>query len=388
MKIYINAFEGVCAVGRNQKEILENIACCHSGISLQKIQGKDYRLAKIPALEALPSSLAKKYQIRTNAILYHVILMLKRFYEDFCSKYKKERIGVIIGTTTSGTEENYQTLGQVDSDLFFERNWLGNPSEFVAKVLDAKGLCFGISSACTSGAKALVEAARLLEADLCDVVICGGVDSLNTLTIKGFESLEILSTESCKPFSRNRNGINIGEGAALFVLSKEKVDSSIVLKGFCVNNDAFHITKPNEDFQMQELAILDALKMANLQSQEIDYIDLHGTGTFANDKMEASLIHEIFPHTLCSSTKAIMGHTLGAAGALEALVCAGVLVESRNSHTFVPPHCYDGIYDDSLKAIALAKRGERIRIKNTLSLSFAFGGDNCALILGEDNEDL
>ena len=380
MNIFINAYDGICSLGDSKTQIMQNIFAKIPSITKHTIQSKDFMVGKIENLPNFDIDIKEIYNTRTNLILYQVLQNLKEPLNNLFKKYSKDRIAVIIGTTTTGVEENYKSMQDIDLALFIARNSPSNPSEFVKEYLDLHSLAFSISCACTSGAKVFIEAARLLESNLCDAVICGGVDSLNTLTIYGFDSLDILTSQgNAIPFSQNRDGINIAEGAALFILSKD--ESNIKLKGFCANNDAFHITKPNEDFIAQKDSILLALKMANLNASEIDYINLHGTGTFANDKMEASLINDIFPKTLCSSTKGLMGHTLGAAGALEAMVCAEIL-NQKDDQNPLPPHYYDEIYDLNIPKICLVEKGINKNIKNTLSLSFAFGGDNSAIILG------
>ena len=373
MSIYINAYDGICSLGNNKNEIMQNIFKCKPSATKNQIQSKDFMVGKIENLQDFSKDVKEIYKTRTNLILHHLLLNMQEPLNELFAKFSKDKIAVIIGTTTAGVEENYKSIKKVESDLFFMRNSLGNPSEFIKDFLGLNSLAFDLSCDCTSGAKVFIEAARLLESNLCDAVICGGVDSLNTLTIYGFDSLEILSQNNALPFSNNRDGINISEGAALFILSKDIAD--IKLKGFATNNDAFHITKPNENFTAQKDAIISALN--------IDYINLHGTGTNANDKMEANLINDIFPNTSCSSTKGLMGHTLGAAGALEALICADIINQSlQNSQSQLPPHHYDGIYDKELPVINLARLNTNSKIKNCLSISFAFGGDNSAIILG------
>lgn len=381
MRVYINAYDGVCSLGSSKIQIMQNIFKKIPSITKNKIQSKDFMVGKIQNLQNFDRDIKEVYNTRTNLILYQVLQNLKEALDNLFKRYSKDKIAVVIGTTTSGVEENYKSMPNINPRLFFSRNSLSNPSDFIKEYLGLKSLAFGVSCACTSGAKVFIEAARLLESNVCDAVICGGVDSLNTLTLYGFDSLEILSKNNAVPFSKNRNGINIAEGAALFILSKD--ESSIKLKGYCANNDAFHITKPNEDFVAQRDSILKALKMANLDLDDISYINLHGTGTYANDKMEANLINTIFPKTMCSSTKGLMGHTLGAAGALELMICSDILNQSTiNNKAYLPPHYYDEVYDSEIPRICLVEKQISTNIKNTLSISFAFGGDNSAIILG------
>ncbi|MCH5322621.1 MAG: beta-ACP synthase [Helicobacter sp.] len=381
MKTYINAFGGICSAGLNPKEIISNIQKNTPKIEKLNYENKEFMLAKINELKDLPLKTPKKFRTRTNQVLYTAILQIYSMIQNFINEFGKDRIGVVIGTTTTGVEESYKDLENFKLDLFKERNSLSNPANFLANLLGLESLRFGISSACTSGIKALIEAQRLLEYDLCDAVICGGVDSLNSLTIFGFDSLEILSSDFCLPFSKNRKGINLGEGAAVFLLSRKP--SKLYIKGYASNNDAYHITKPNVSYSSQKDAILQALNQANLTFDKIDYINLHGTGTISNDDMEARLIDELFKMIPCSSTKSIMGHTLGAAGALEAMICLQILKESLEQESVeLPIHCYDKFYDENMPKINLVCQKQKTKVYNALSLSFAFGGDNSAVILG------
>ncbi len=383
MKAFINDFSGFCNLGKNPKEILSNLAVQTNSIHKKTIRGKKFALAEIEETEDLSlfRDLPSHFHSRTNWILAQALLPMKESINKAISKYGQDRIAVVIGTTTSAVEENLKNLATTDSETFTKRNTLSNPSAFVAHIFGLKGLNFGISSACTSGGKALISAKELCDKNLCDAVICGGVDSLNTLTLFGFDSLEILSDTESLPFSKNRNGVNLGEGAGVFLLSPQ--ESLIEFKGYGSNNDAFHITKPDESCRTQTEMLQNALEMAHLLPKDIDYINLHGTGTLANDKMEAKLLHSLFDATLCSSTKSAMGHTLGAAGALEAVVCLECLRQSaQEGVATLPIHRFDNAFDETLPQIALIQTAQKKKICNALSLSFAFGGDNCALIFG------
>lgn len=379
MKVYINDFGGICSAGETPSEILKTIAKNIACVENIRYLNKDFMVGKIKTLKhPLKEDLPKHLHSRTNLILYQALLQIQDSIYCAIKEYGADRIGVVIGTTTTAVEENFKEIHHIDLETFTQRNTLSNPSAFVAHIFGLQSLQFGISSACTSGGKALVSARRLLENNLCDAVICGGVDSLNTLTIFGFDSLDILSKKRSIPFSKNREGVNLGEGAAVFLMTKK--ESLIEFKGFGSNNDAFHITKPNTSCKTQGAMIKQALKMANVDF--VDYINLHGTGTLANDSMESELIHSMLKEVPCSSTKGIMGHTLGAAGALEAMVCLELLKQSQQGDTILPLHYFDGEVDMDLPPIHLITKAQNARVKNALSLSFAFGGDNCALIFG------
>lgn len=369
------------------------ICACKELKSSAKYSFKAFVLGECENLKKIPSYIKFELQTRTNAILHNALLKCEALNAIVESGGK---IASIIGTTTTGIEENYKGLLQNQDGYVEGRNALANPSLFVRDLYHLDFLAFGTSSACTSANKALMDGARLLKAKICDFVICGGVDSLNTLTINGFNALDILSQNKTLPFSSNRTGINIGEGAAVFVLTSDfvlekfseyKKFFNIEFKGYASNNDAFHITKPASNSMQQERLIERVLEITNIKNSEIDYINLHGTGTIENDAMEARLIAKFFKNTKASSTKPIFGHTLGASGALELGICANLILDSKKSQKVsLPAHIYDDNYDKNLPKINLVKKGDLGVVRNALNLSFAFGGDNCAMIIGKYDE--
>ena len=245
-----------------------------------------------------------------------------------------------------------------------------------------------MSTACTSGARALISAARLLRLGVCDAVLCGGVDTLSPLTINGFASLEVLSDGMANPFSRNRNGINIGEAAAVFVMTREDNGNSLPLLGYGASSDAHHMFSSRPDGLGAAQAFQVALNHAGLPPESIGWINLHGTGTLLNDGMESRAVAEVFgSQTAATSTKPLTGHTLGAAGALEAAFVWGIASRRDNPDGSLPPQLWDGQADPELPSIALTvsssrwPQGRRIGA----SSSFAFGGNNSVLIIGEDH---
>ena len=330
------------------------------------------------ALPSFSSKTKEHFKTRTNALLLNTMLEIGDEIKRAIKKYDKSRVGVVLGTTTSGVEENYEAFKEfIKTDAFkfnIDRNCLANVAEFVSDFYELSGPSYCVSTACTSGVKAVIEAKRLIESELCDAVICGGVDSLNTLTINGFNSLSILSSAPSQAFSKNREGINIGEGAGLFLLSRDEI-SNVIVAGSASNCDAFHMTQPDFSAKMAVNCIESALKRASVS--RVDYVNLHGTGTQANDKMEAKAVNLTLGATFASTLKPQIGHTLGAAGAIESAICAMLCMEENST---LPPHVYDGEYDESLEAIYLVKSGTKFDVKTAMSLSFAFGGDNAAII--------
>lgn len=371
----------VSALGDDTKKNMEKILQGSSAlIKNSTMLNKDIYIGKITS--HLPEIKNPKFNTRTNSILLLAIKQIEEEIKNAIKKYGKDRIAVVIGNTTTGIEENleffkeHEKKGLWEKELYeHDKQSLANPSDFIKDFFNLESFSFAISTACTSGAKALIYAKNLIQNDFCDAVICGGVDSINTLTMKGFDALGLISSNISNPFSENRNGINIGEGAALFLACKDEI-SPIYIAGEAANQDAFHITKPDENAKNPIIAINKALEKAGLKS--VDYINLHATGTGANDKMEARAFNNTLPNVSASSTKPLMGHTLGAAGAIEAGICFELINKCK---TKLPIHKFDGNYDSDLENINLVLDDEIKEINSALSSSFAFGGDNAILIL-------
>ena len=318
-----------------------------------------------------------KYDLRCNRILKHLVDKLD------LSGLKKEEIGIVIGTTNSGIQEFEETENKHHAEL-------GNPAEFLKWYLDTKNYAACVSTACTSGVKAFSTAQKLLQNRVCKAVIAGGIDTLASMPSYGFHALEVLSHEKTNPFSKNRNGINLGEGGALFVLKpaehveKETDNSSqISILGIGETSDAYHSATPDPDGIQAVRAIQLALDNANLKPDDIDYINLHGTGTISNDLMEANAIYKVFENKVpASSTKPLTGHCLGVAASIEAFICYQILKGERN----LPIHKFDGEYDETLPKINLVNNETpQKEIEICMSTSFGFGGTNAVMILGKTN---
>jgi 3-oxoacyl-[acyl-carrier-protein] synthase I len=332
--------------------------------------------APLPAKGAWPP----EHRSRNNQLLAAALERLRPTLEKFLRRRPTARIGVILGTSTSGIAEtgdavvHRQRTGRWPEEFRYERHEIGSPARFVADMLGLDGPAYTLSTACTSSARALASAKRLVAAGVCDAVIAGGADSLCSLTVHGFASLEALSDAPCQPFSANRAGINLGEAAVLFLVAGE--GGGIQLRSYGETSDAHHISAPRPDGEGARAAMQAALDMASVSAEAIDYLNLHGTATRQNDKMEAAAVAKLLGARVpVSSTKALTGHTLGAAGALEAAFCWLALEAGR-----LPPHVSDGAQDPELAELhyASATRGS---YRRTLSNSFAFGGNNIALLL-------
>jgi 3-oxoacyl-[acyl-carrier-protein] synthase-1 len=319
---------------------------------------------------------------RTNRLMEHILVELAGPVAAAIARHGAHRVGIVLGTSTSGVGESATALrGRMAGKPWppgyhFDIQELSDPVTAAQTLTGARGPAFAVSTACTSGAKALAVGARLIAADLCDAVLCGGLDTLCELTVNGFGSLEALSSELSNPFSVNRRGINIGEGAGLFLLTAE--EAPVRLAGWGETSDAHHISAPDPTGAGAEAAARKALAMAGLSPADIGYVHLHGTGTELNDRMEAGAVNRVFgADTPCSSTKPLTGHTLGAAGAVQAGFCMMALESGR-----LPPHLWDGQADPELAPVRLAAPGDRAPgLRHTLSASYAFGGNNAAIVL-------
>jgi 3-oxoacyl-[acyl-carrier-protein] synthase-1 len=308
------------------------------------------------------------------------------------AKYGPRRVGVVLGSSTSGIDQGEEAVrhriasGLLPSNYSYEQQQMGTVSRIIGRLSGAQGPNYTISTACSSSAKVFRSATSLIRMDLCDCVIVGGFDSLCKLTLNGFSALELVSDEITNPFSKNRKGISIGEGGALFVLEradKSQLGShSVCLCGVGESSDAYHISSPDPEAKGAIAAIRRAISNAGLRADDIDYVNLHGTGTIHNDAMEARAMRSIFAETTpCSSTKPLVGHMLGASGATEVAFCWMAL---RDQDGRLPPHRFDGVLDPELPAMNFVSVGAMSQkpLRYALSNSFGFGGSNCAVILG------
>ena len=301
-------------------------------------------------------------------------------------RYGPARVALVLGTSTSSigaTEDAYRQLdgeGRFPADnrdpLVHTPHSLAN---FVREALALEGPCVTISTACSSSAKVFAAAERMLRLRLVDAAIVGGVDTLCGSVLFGFNALQLVSTERCRPFDAERNGISIGEAAGFALLERIEggTDSGLRLLGYGESSDAHHMSTPHPEGLGAERALDDALARAGLREDAVDYLNLHGTASTKNDEVEAALVARRFPSRLhASSTKGCTGHTLGAAGIVEAAACflaieSGFLPGTVNTRT-LDPVCGPQI------RIAPGRASVRVALSN----SFGFGGNNCVLAFG------
>jgi 3-oxoacyl-[acyl-carrier-protein] synthase-1 len=323
---------------------------------------------------------------RNNRLLEGALDGIRGVVAELREELGPSRIAVVLGTSTSGIaagEEAAATLareGRMPSHYHYRQQEMGTAAEFAARSLDLSGPRYTISTACSSSAKAFASVSRLLDAGWCDAAIVGGVDSLCELTLNGFDALESLAPDRCNPFSVNRRGINIGEGACVFAVSRRP--SPMRLCGIGESSDGYHISAPDPNGRGAEMAIRAALADAGVSPDDVGYVNLHGTGTSKNDEMESGVIARVFGLDVpCSSTKSQMGHALGAAGAQELGLC-WLLLSEANMARRLPPHVWDGVRDASLPPINLVGAGAHWERDVFVSNSFAFGGSNVAIAIG------
>jgi 3-oxoacyl-[acyl-carrier-protein] synthase-1 len=396
MTAYLNALGVICALGRDKSEVARNLfAGDCSGMRRESgwVPEREMPVAAVHGeLAPIPAELADQ-RSRNNQLLLEAALQIRDDIDQAIQRFGRERIGVVLGTSTSGIDEASRSLAhyireqQFPAEYDYRQQELGAPANFLADWLQLSGPAYVISTACTSSARALMSAQRLLDLGVCDAVLCGGVDSLCKLTLNGFSSLEAMSDERCNPFSANRSGINIGEAAVLFVMSKQQGEGpAIALLGAGASSDAHHISAPEPTGRGALQAMQKALNRAHLQATQINYLNLHGTATQHNDAMESLAVATLFAEGVaCSSTKPMTGHTLGAAGALEAAFCWLSLSTDNPAHA-LPPHVWDAQADPALPPLQWVTASERltsIAPRYLMSNSFAFGGNNVSLIIGD-----
>jgi 3-oxoacyl-[acyl-carrier-protein] synthase I len=384
-------YTATSSIGRGLEQTLSALQDLRSGLApcnFDTVELKTF-VGEVMGLEdvKLPAHLSE-YDCRNNRLA--LLGLLQDGFEEAVhaaiKKYGRQRIGVFIGTSTSGilqTELAYRMrspeTGALPEDFIYRTTHnTYSAASFVRRHFDLSGPAVAVSSACSSSAKVFASARRMMEAGLIDVALVGGVDTLCLTTLYGFNSLQLLSEQPCRPYDAARNGLSIGEAAAFALLEKSPQGrDDVMLLGIGESSDAYHMSSPHPEGLGAKIAMQDALDMAGLQPSDIDYINLHGTATMSNDAAEGIAVHALFgENTPCSSTKGATGHTLGAAGGIEAVISALAL-----KHGFMPAGINTRQIDPALRLDYLLENRER-KIRRVLSNSFGFGGTNCTLIFG------
>ncbi|RPJ08428.1 MAG: hypothetical protein EHM28_04365, partial [Spirochaetaceae bacterium] len=335
------------AIGCGSAAVLEGIlAGSRAGLKkVSNLQG-DFTVAR-----ARPKTLFKledKFDNRLDQLLASACEQISPMVQKLVARFGPRRIGVVLGSTDNGSEESLEALkvfrntGAFAQDYSFYMQEAQLGADFVKKYLGLGSMACNISTACTSSARAIVFGRSLLDLGVCDAVVAGGGDIVSDSVLLGFHALEAVDRQPCNPFSKNRHGINLGEGAALFVLTREPLDGQAIrIAGCGESSDAYHMTAPEPEGMGASAAMSEALDDAGLAPEDIDYINLHGTGTELNDRMESKATARVFVHVPpASSTKTMIGHTLGAAGAMELAIC-WLLMSPINKEKGLPPHLWD-----------------------------------------------
>ena len=405
-KIYLSAPALVCCAGQNRNELYESCLTGYQGglvmsdmsslggISPHAINsGGKYPVGLVS--QGLPEAAlepAQSFDTKANTentkiirIINAALEQLRPAVEKAIAQYGPRKIGVCLGSCDIGSEASllaHRALCEskalsTDYNFCFQFQSASLSTEFIMRKFGISGPALTVATACASGSSAIVRGAELIRAGHCDAVIAGGADIVTETVFAGFRSLEAVSDSLTNPFSKNRKGINLGEGAAFFLLESAK-NSGVELLGTGESSDAYHMTAPGMDGTGPAQAMHAALLDAGISPDRIGYVNLHGTGTGLNDKAEALAMQMVFRALPpVSSTKPITGHTLGAAGALEAAICWMVLHEQRG----LPVHCWDGIRDEELP-FSPVDGPNRETPSICMSNSFGFGGCNVSLILG------
>jgi len=363
----------------------------NNGISLRDdlVPNKQVYVGAVRDDLPTPPAALRDFDCRNNRLMQMALMEITPAVEKAIKRYGRDRIAVVLGTSTSGTSSSEEAMvirqntGSWPTDYHYHKQEISGLSTFAACFLGLTGPTYTVATACSSSAKVFASARRLIRAGLADAAIVGGSDTLCRMTLNGFDALELLAKEKCNPFSANRDGITIGEGAAAFLLSAD--DGPVQFLGIGETSDAYHLTAPDPEGNGACQAMLQALDDAGLTAADIAYINLHGTATSLNDAMEARAVSSIFgSQTPCSSTKGMTGHMLGATGGCEAAFL-WLALNAATSPALLPPHLWDGIHDPNLPVLNFVAMGTPLPEGKQLAMlsnSFGFGGSNASLILG------
>lgn len=392
MKPVITAYSATNCLGAGVENIVTALrdgvtglkACSLEGVEFETWVGEVEGLAEAPIEGPL-----SRFDCR-NARLARLGLEQDGFMAKvsaLVTKYGAKRVGLVMGTSTSGIAEgerafaeragpeaplpdwyDYQNTHDIHATTAFVSTWLG-----------IAGPAYTVSTACSASAKIFADARQLLASGLCDAVVVGGVDSLCLLTLYGFRSLELTDTGICRPNDADRAGLSIGEAAGFAILLRPEEASGAlaVLEGIGESSDAHHMSSPHPEGKGARLSMIAAMQDAGLEARDVDYINLHGTGSRVNDTVEARAVMGLFgDSTPCSSTKGWTGHTLGAAGITEAVISLLAIREG-----FLPGNLNLHRQDPEIRTNVLANSAD-VPVRRVLSNSFGFGGNNCSLLFG------
>jgi len=388
--VYITSYMAVTACGHGIEPLREALLAQRSGLSPARLIQPDFAIYTGEVDDPLPNiqERLEAYDTRNARLALAALDCEHAVFRSAVAlaveSFGAARVGVVIGTSTSGIYETelsyaaYETSGKAEEgfDLRRQHSWVAT-AEFIKHELQLLGPCYAISTACSSSGKAIAAGQRMIASGICDAVIVGGVDSMCQLTIQGFHSLDLTSALPCTPLDAQRQGISLGEGAGLLLLERQqRQGTELCLVGYGESSDAHHMTAPHPEGEGSKRAMQSALQAASLQVDDIDYINLHATGTRLNDLSEMSAVASLFPlNTPCSATKGITGHTLGAAGAIEAIISLLAL-----EHHFIPGTCGLDTLDSAFTSHVVDRALQHQNLSYVMSNNFGFGGNNVSLI--------
>ncbi|WP_228720738.1 beta-ketoacyl-[acyl-carrier-protein] synthase family protein [Nitrogeniibacter mangrovi] len=393
--LHLSHYTATSCIGTGLAPMRTALSAARSGLAPCAFETVDLAtwIGEVPDVDRvrLPPDLAH-FDCRNNRLAW-LGLQQDGFFEAVraaADRWGPERIGVFLGTSTAGildTEQAYRRRDPASGALPADYNYQGSHNvfsvaDFVRAAAGLHGPAFVVSSACSSSAKVFAAAQRMIATGVVDAAVVGGVDSLCLTTLYGFNSLELTAPQACRPFDAGRKGISIGEAAAFGLLTREPTaaDDRIVLLGYGESSDAHHMSSPHPEGRGAHQAMCAALARAGLTADRIDYINLHGTGTPSNDAAEGTAVAALFgDRVAASSTKGATGHTLGAAGGLEAVICAIALNDG-----LLPANVGLETPDPAIP-IRLQRTSEPARLTRVLSNSFGFGGTNASLILARED---
>ncbi len=387
MELAIRAYGGCNGLGRNTREVVANLRATRPGLTACPLEVPFETMCGVVAgpLPEPPEAFAQ-WRSRQLSLALLAYDQLRDDIARALHTHGPGRVGMVLGTSTGG-------IAETERAFFWMRKHASAPPDYNAhtqhdfrafanvlrELAGIEGPCYVVSTACSSSAKAFASAQRLVATKRCDAVIVGGVDSLALTTVRGFESLGVASPVACRPFSAERLGMNVGEGAALFVLERPHGthDNAVRLLGTGETEDAAHMSAPDPSGAGAALAMQHAIAQANLTPADIDYVNAHGTGTVRNDIAEGRAIAAVVgANTPVVSTKSYTGHLLGAAGATEAMF-AVVAIEQG----WIPANLGLHPVDPALE-LMLPTQTHTHNVRHVLSNSLAFGGSNVSLVFG------
>jgi 3-oxoacyl-[acyl-carrier-protein] synthase-1 len=354
------------------------------------VAGRVLQVAEVREPLPDPPPHLRRYASRTNALALAAVRQIEEPVRAAIAAFGAHRVGVIVGTTTGGVGNAERALryrsagGRLPADFDYAQLELGGLAVFLAALLGTTGPAYTVSTACSSGAKALASARALLDMNVCDAVVAGAADSLCSMTTTGFWALQLVSPRPSVPFSSGRSGMTIGEGAAFFLVTRGDGEVGLLGMGEC--SEGYDMAAPEPGGLGAETAMRAALLDAGAPPGRVSYVALHGTGTRLNDSMESRAVFRVFgDQPSCSAIKPLVGHALGASAMIE-LGCVWVMLKRGRDGVYeLIPHCWDDRPDPELLPLRLARKGDRVVTAArpvVLLNSFGFGGNNCSVVIG------